>query len=526
MGNFCLSLIIKRDVLSVNPDTSSSHPSSLLGMNLQQRWLLMVFVLLKLALIWLIPLTGDEAYFIVWGQELSLGYYDHPPAVGWLLFVLSSVYDNLVFYRMFAFVSSVVIAYLLYRTLMLHPNIDQQVAYWVGLAFFVSPISLMFVVTANDTVLVFFAMVGFYFFAKALAQPNWLTVIWAGLFLGMAFLSKYFAAFMLLGLLAYSAVYWRKHNLKQIGLMVAIVLLFVAENLYFNVTHCWNNILFNFFSRTQESVFDITNVLSYVVMIGLLLSPLGLYYLIRNRFKSDTPNKCWIWKLALFASLPLLGILLLVSFTNQVGLHWPLISVTILYLLYSCLSKTQLQNLYRFNAISSIVIGGGLLVALLFAEQLVSPKQQHQVMLYTQPEKVCKLIPTDSTFFTLDYSSQSVLSYYCQNDNVHVFKSTSKYGREDDKRTNFKEMNGQTLSVFVAHEKDIEKVQRFFSVVSVTELKPSEEVTYYWLEGQGFDYQAYREQILKPVNEAYYTAPDWFPTFTDGCGFKQKYDFN
>ena len=30
-----------------------------------------------------LPLTGDEAYFVVWGQQLAGGYYDHPPMVGW-----------------------------------------------------------------------------------------------------------------------------------------------------------------------------------------------------------------------------------------------------------------------------------------------------------------------------------------------------------------------------------------------------------------------------------------------------------
>jgi len=509
----------------VNLETSSSKQPSLLRLNLQQRWLLIAFVLLKLALIWFVPLTGDEAYFIVWGQSLELGYYDHPPAVGWLLFVLGSVFDNLVFYRLFAFVSAGVIAYLLYRSLLLHPNVDKQVAYWVGLAFFVSPISLMFVVTANDTVLVFFAVVGFYFFAKALAQPNWLTVIWAGLFLGLAFLSKYFAAFMLLGLLAYSAVYWKKHNLKQLAVMVGIVLLFVAENLYFNATHCWNNILFNFFSRTQESELNIGNVFGYVLMIGVLLSPLGIYYLIRDRARVASQSGHATVRLALYASLPLLSILLLVSFTNQVGLHWPLISVTILYLLYSLLSQQRLQSLFRFNAYSSLVMGGGLLVALLFVDQLVPPKQQHQVLLYTQPEKVCNLIPTDSTFFTLDYSSQSALSYHCKNDDVHVFMSTSKYGREDDKRTNFKALDGQELAVFVAHKKDIEKVKAYFDTATVTELKPAEAVSYYWVVGRGFNYQTYRQQVLKPVNEAYYTAPEWFPNATESCPFKQKYGF-
>lgn len=509
----------------MNSENNPSGLSTLPAMTLSQRWLLIAFVLLKLALIWFVPLTGDEAYFIVWGHSLQLGYYDHPPAVGWVLYLMSGIADNLVFYRSFAFIAAIVIAFLLYKTLLLHPKMDKQVAYWVALAFFVSPISLMFVVTANDTVLVFFAVVGFYFFAKALAQPSWLTALLAGLFLGMAFLSKYFAAFMLLGLLAYSAVYWKRHNLKQIALMVAIVLLFVAENLYFNATHCWNNILFNFFSRTQQSALEIENVMTYLLMIVVLMSPLGVYYLLREKSIKWIFKECQLATVALYASLPLLAILLLVSFTNKVGLHWPLIAVTILYVLYGSLGTFKLERLYRFNAYSSLVIGVALLIALIFVEQLISPSQKHHVAVYTQPDKVCAQIPTEGEFFTLDYSSQSALSYHCGNDDVHVFMSQSKYGREDDKRTNFRQLEQQTLSIFIAHAKDIKKVARFFESTQVTELNISEGVTYYWLEGQGFNYAAYRQQVLQPVNEAFYTAPEWFPKLAQPCGFKQKYDF-
>ena len=30
-------------------------------------------------------MTGDEAYFVLWGRHPDLGFYDHPPMVGWLL---------------------------------------------------------------------------------------------------------------------------------------------------------------------------------------------------------------------------------------------------------------------------------------------------------------------------------------------------------------------------------------------------------------------------------------------------------
>jgi hypothetical protein len=33
---------------------------------------------------WLAPLFADEAYYLAWGADLSLGYYDHPPLFAWL----------------------------------------------------------------------------------------------------------------------------------------------------------------------------------------------------------------------------------------------------------------------------------------------------------------------------------------------------------------------------------------------------------------------------------------------------------
>ena len=504
-----------------------------LDLSLHQQLLVSTFVVLKIVLILLLPLTGDEAYFILWGQQLALGYYDHPPAVGWVLHAMSLVVDNLTWYRSFAFFSVFLISYLLYQLVIMHSSQANQSALWLALAFFVSPISLMFVVTANDTVLVMFSVLGFYFFAKAIHTQKWLSVLLAGLFLGLAFLSKYFAAFMLLGLLAYSLWQWKKLNLKQLAVMVFIVLLAVAENLYFNATHCWNNILFNFFSRTQESLFDIGNVLSFVVMILVLISPLGLWYLFKNRKPESTAideTGLNLKALVLFASVPLLVILLFVSFTNTVGLHWPLIGVTLLYLLYIGLSQKQLHKLFIVNGYFSIIVALILLIALQWVDALISPSQKHHVALYQQPQQVCEILPLSDKsemFFTLGYSSQSALAYHCKNDNVHVFASTSKYGREDDKLTNFSLLAGDSLKILVTHKKDIEKVRPYFKDLKVSTLKVTVNTDYYWLEGQNFNFELYLEKVIKPVNEKFYSAPDWFPQFTEteqACGFKRKYN--
>ena len=44
-----------------------------------------IFTVLRFALVPTIPLAFDEAYYWRWSTELSFGYFDHPPLVAWLI---------------------------------------------------------------------------------------------------------------------------------------------------------------------------------------------------------------------------------------------------------------------------------------------------------------------------------------------------------------------------------------------------------------------------------------------------------
>ena len=41
-------------------------------------------ILLLLGNAYLLPITADEAYYFSWGKQISLGYFDHPPLIGWV----------------------------------------------------------------------------------------------------------------------------------------------------------------------------------------------------------------------------------------------------------------------------------------------------------------------------------------------------------------------------------------------------------------------------------------------------------
>ena len=59
-----------------------------------RQWLVLALVATLVFRIWfsaVAPVTADEAYFILWGRSPALGYYDHPPMVGWMLAPLAAL---------------------------------------------------------------------------------------------------------------------------------------------------------------------------------------------------------------------------------------------------------------------------------------------------------------------------------------------------------------------------------------------------------------------------------------------------
>ena len=52
--------------------------------------ILFFFLFIKLIFSIYFPLVADEAYYWIWGQNLQLSYFDHPPMVAWLSYL--SVY--------------------------------------------------------------------------------------------------------------------------------------------------------------------------------------------------------------------------------------------------------------------------------------------------------------------------------------------------------------------------------------------------------------------------------------------------
>ena len=41
-----------------------------------------------------LPLSADEAYYWLWSKHLAAGYFDHPPAIAWLIHAGTALFGD------------------------------------------------------------------------------------------------------------------------------------------------------------------------------------------------------------------------------------------------------------------------------------------------------------------------------------------------------------------------------------------------------------------------------------------------
>ena len=262
-----------------------------------------------------LPITGDEAYFVIWGKNLDYGYYDHTPIVGWILAALLTVSDATWWLRLPSTLLPIFLSYGIYHIL---KQQQSKVAAIVALTFLVAPVNVINILITTDTPLILFSFISVWYFYQSIVYSNEKTYkffIFTGLFLGLAFLSKYFA--VLLGVTyGLYILFFQRNKRGFIGLLIIllIVLPFVIVNVWWNYNNCWSNILFNLYNRASGESDSLGNLYKYTGMLIYLFSPVLIYFLIKNRKEYQIINRdirmhVYLW----IAIIPLSLFLILLS---------------------------------------------------------------------------------------------------------------------------------------------------------------------------------------------------------------------
>ena len=513
------------------------------------RHLLMAAAALVLAFkLWLsaaLPLTGDEAYFAYWGAIPDYGFYDHPPMVGWLLFLLLKLSSAEWVLRLPATLLPLVVSAGIYFVLRRADDVRAGLA---ALGFLLLPVNVVNVFITTDTPLAFFSFASAFAYWQGIRRHSLAWHAAAGAFLGFAFLSKYFAVLLGLAYVAYVALSPRRErDWRSLAVVAVCALPFAAVNAGWNYEHCWANLMFNLYNRNTGAGLSWKTPLLFAACVLYVLSPVALWQLARRRpavaaALADPGTRFFFVMFAFpFAFFALL------SAVKVIGLHWVFSFVPFFFVAAGwLLSREQLRGSVLYLGIFSAVhVAAAAAAFVLPLETWKASRLYDGVVFHMRIDEILrelKQYEKDFEFAADGYSPAVTASYYSRRDNssglplpntvqridsgrtpgkyFFVFGPASSHARHDDILTDFQPLDGKNILVLRKNPPEDPAYRPYFKSVEYRRFTVAG-APFYIVLGRGFDFAAYREGVLKPVRERYYAIPRYLPQ--GRCYFCERY---
>lgn len=468
------------------------------------------------------PFTGDEAYFLVWGQRPDIGYYDHPPMVGWLLALLALLSSAEWVLRLPSLLLPVLLALGTRAALVGWFGRGPAVADLAATVVLLVPMNVWNVLITTDTPLILFSFAAIVVFARAAERGSKAGFLLAGTFLGLAFLSKYFAVLLGLGMLAWALSVRASRAWTYLGLVFLGALPAGLLNLYWNCEACWSNVMFNAINRHEGAGLGWTNPALFVAAMAYLAAPL-LWLAWRERPMVAATLAGPGRRALLFAWLVPFAVFALLSPWKKIGLHWLLSFVPPLVLtLAIALPAEKLLRCVRLLAVFAVlhVIVAGVLAAVPLETWKSNRLYSRLVLQFRTAELVEKLAPyRDFEPATDNYTLSSIVSYYAGR-YFFVFGAGTSHARHDDIVTDMRRFAGKNILIVRRDAPPEQDYRPYFRALEFRTLDVSG-VSVHLVLGRGFDYPAYRDGVLKMVRDRWYRIPAMLPIAN--CYFCEKY---
>lgn len=467
-----------------------------------------------------LPFTGDEAYFYWWGKIPDWGFYDHPPMVGWWLAGLIPLSESELWLRLPSVLLPTALAYGAIRCFR---PFGERFAWLSGLSVLLAPAFVWNVAITTDTPLIFFSVLAGLAFIRAYRENSLSWFALTGVLYAGAVLSKYFAA--LLGLAFALAVLLSPNRRRVLGLLLIGLLMLPSLALmgWWNSEHCWANILFNLYNRHGDAGLSASKPFVYAAMMVYLLGFLPVWNALRRpglvlALFREHENRAMLvlgaFPLLLFAGLSLI---------KTIGMHWVLsfVPFVLIAMVRAMPEDVTLRTLRFFMtlALAHVALVVGLSVAPL--QTWKSTRLYDGLVLTVRADALLeKLKPYADYEWASDGYSNAVTLGYNARRYVRVFGMASSHARHDDILTDFRELAGKNILVIRKSKPDMTEYTPYFREVEWQSFDV-EGARFYLIFGHDFQYEVYREHILRPVKERYYRIPPALPN--RGCYFCDRY---
>lgn len=516
----------------------------------------------RIVLAIVLPITGDEAYFYFWGWKPAAGFYDHPPMVGWWLALANAISIHPLMLRLPALVVPLVLAGL--TAWWVSAQLRWPTPWAAGAALLVAfaPLNTWNVAITTDVPLMLFAGLASIAYASAQIQTSarraapWF--IAAGLALGLALMSKYFAGLLALGFAGHLLL--GRARYRALGLF--LVVLFSAPaavwQIVWNAENCWPNPMFNLVNRHSDAGLNIKTPLLYGAILIYTVGA-GWWLVFRSRVGSvegtaglpmrdlQLAKNAFGW----MAAVPF-GLFAALSLVKSIGLHWVAAFVLPALLWLVMLARSDAQALRRSlrGAVALVVIHAVVIVGL-WAVPLSSWKETSRyagLVMTLQPEamrqglkdylparsdapvaaapaKILDWLGTSEQdpILASDGYSPAVTLSMALGQRVVVFGKGSSHARHDDILTDWRQAEGRRVVIIRRVQPNPEDEVPFFDSVVVRTIDING-AKFTVSDGRGFRYAAYRDAVLEQVRVNYYAVPTWLARWSSApCYFCARY---
>ena len=268
----------------------------------------------------------DEAYYALYGEHLSWGYFDHPPMVGLMTYLSSIFFLGTLGVRFFTIITSCVSLFVIWLIAISTPNlsspidssqrtdqcwndmgdVDSQLPTFNStLLFFIIACSIVMFniygfVTTPDASLILFSAFFLLFYQRYLADKSWKNALLMGLMMALMVYSKYHA-FLFLGLLVLSNLKLLKDGKFWVACALALALL--TPHIIWQVQADFPSFRYHLTGRSEP--FRWSYFLEYLPNQLLVFNPLtfgAVVYVLIKRNKTNLPRIDWLRRMQSISS--------------------------------------------------------------------------------------------------------------------------------------------------------------------------------------------------------------------------------
>jgi len=312
-----------------------------------------------------LPLSADEAYYWLWSKHLAAGYYDHPPAIAFLIRAGVTLFGDTSFgVRAIPLLLSMAASWLVWRASASLLKQERAGALSCLLFNLTLMVAVETMAATPDAPLIFCSAAFLWALSKVDETQSghwWLAVGVAG---GLALLSKYTAFFLGVGALAWivfvpSARRWLLSPWPYLGAALAFAIF--APNLIWNAKHHWMTFAFQF-GRVGTGHFTLRFLAEFIGAQLLLATPFILVCGAMGLFRKQT---------ALLTSIvvPSVAYFAIHSLHDRVQGNWPCFLYPALAAAGAAAMFAPVSKIEKWSARLAIPVAAALL-ALCYAQAL------------------------------------------------------------------------------------------------------------------------------------------------------------